>query len=77
MQGNAKHSWCKYNGLFVNSPVVFIVMIIFSLSIKTCPKTCLPRVHLRQITLLKGYIRPKEQPVVFMIIIYALRFGAN
>ena len=29
-------------------------------------KTCLPRVNLRQITLLIGYIHPNEQPVIFI-----------
>ena len=30
------------------------------------PKTCLPRVNLRQLTLLKGYIHSNEQPVAFI-----------
>ena len=37
-----------------------------ALAIKTCLKTCLPRVNLWQITLLRGYIHPNEQPIVFM-----------
>ena len=28
--------------------------------------TCFPRVNLQQITLIRGYIRPNEQPVVFI-----------
>ena len=32
------------------------------LAIKTCLKTCLSRVSLQQITLLRGYIHPYEQP---------------
>ena len=36
----------------------------FTLAIKMCLKTCLPRVNLRQITLLGSYILPNEQPVV-------------
>jgi len=39
----------------------------FTLAIKICLKTCLPRVNLRQITLLRGYIHPTEQPVVFRL----------
>ena len=31
-----------------------------------CLKTCLPRVNLRQITLLRGYIHANEQPVIFI-----------
>ena len=38
----------------------------FTLAIKICLKTCLPRVNLQQITLLRGYIHPNEQPVVFI-----------
>ena len=38
----------------------------FTLAIKICLKTCLPRVNLRQITLLRGYMHPNEQPVVFI-----------
>ena len=38
----------------------------FTLALKTCLKTCLPRVNLRQITLLRGYIHPNEQPVIFI-----------
>ena len=34
--------------------------------IKICFETCLPRVNLRQITLLTDYIHPNEQPVVFI-----------
>ena len=30
------------------------------------PQSFLPRVNLRQILLLRGYIHPDEQPVVFM-----------
>ena len=30
------------------------------------PQNCLSLVNLRQITLLRGYIHPNEQPVVFM-----------
>ena len=30
------------------------------------PQTCLPRVNLRQITLQRGYIYSKEQPVEFI-----------
>ena len=40
--------------------------VIYTLAIKICLKTGLPRVHLRQITLMRGYIRPNEQPVVFI-----------
>ena len=29
-------------------------------------KTCLPRVNMRQITLLRGNTHPNEQPVVFI-----------
>ena len=38
----------------------------FTFASKICLKTCLPRVHLQQITSLRGYIHPNEQPVVFM-----------
>ena len=38
----------------------------FAFDIKTCLKTCLRRGNLRQITLLKGYVGPNEQPVVFI-----------
>jgi len=38
----------------------------FTLAIKVCLETCLPRVNLRQRTLLTGYIHPNEQPVVFI-----------
>ena len=38
----------------------------FTLAIKTCLKTVLPRDTLLQITLLRGYIQLNEQPVVFM-----------
>ena len=31
-----------------------------------CLKNFLPRVNLRQITLLRGYIHPNEQPVIFI-----------
>ena len=48
----------------------------FALAIETCLKTCLPRVNLPQIILLRGYIHPNEQPVVF--IQYMLcRFAAH
>ena len=36
------------------------------LAIKICLKTCLPRINLRQIILLRGYIHPNEQPVIFI-----------
>ena len=38
----------------------------FTLAIKTCLKTVLPRDTLLQITLLRGYIQLNEQPVVSM-----------
>ena len=38
----------------------------FTLAMKICLKTCLPRVNLRQITLLRGYKHPNEQPVIFI-----------
>ena len=40
---------------------------VIYLAIKTCLKTCLPRVTLRQINLLRCYIHPNEQPVVFIL----------
>ena len=39
---------------------------LFTLAIKICLKTCLPRVNLRQITLLRGYIHPNKQHIVFI-----------
>ena len=41
-----------------------------TLAIKTCLKTCLPHVHLQQITVLRGYIHPSEQPVVFILLMF-------
>ena len=38
-----------------------IRVTLFTLAIKICLKTCLPRVNLRQKTLLRGYIHPNEQ----------------
>ena len=35
-------------------------------AIKICLKTCLPRVNLRHIILLRGYVHPNKQPVVFL-----------
>ena len=40
----------------------------FTLAIKTCLKTCLPRVNLRQITLLRDYTHPKEQTIVTAVL---------
>ena len=37
-----------------------------TLAIKICLNTCLPRVNLRQITLLRDYLHPSEQHVVFI-----------
>ena len=39
----------------------------FTFAVKTCRKTCLPRVNLRQINLLRCYLHPNEQPVVFIL----------
>ena len=39
---------------------------LFTLAIETCLKTCLPRVNLRQITLLRSCIHLNEQPVIFI-----------
>ena len=43
-----------------------VLVTRFTLTIKTSLNTCLPRVNLRQITLLRGYIHPNEQAVVFI-----------
>ena len=40
--------------------------VIYTLALKVWLKTCLPRVNLRQITLLRGYIHPNDQPLVLM-----------
>ena len=69
---NAKHLWHNYHGLFVNFYVVVIVKSCLQfrslhellrlyksmLSIYSY-KTCLPRVYLRQITLLTYPLRPQ------------------
>ena len=41
-----------------DSDVVVFLSDRFALAIKTSLRTCLPRVNLRQITLLRGYIHP-------------------
>ena len=38
-------------------------MSIVTFAVKTCLKTCLPRVNLLQISL---YIYPNEQPIIFI-----------
>ena len=51
----------KYYGFFINHCHGCTTVTRFTLTIKICLKTRLPRVNLRQITLLRGYIHPKEQ----------------
>ena len=74
--------WCQCYGLFVRlscgdyceellkipfSTLKYHAAVTwFAFDIKTCLKTCLRRGNLRQITLLKGYVGPNEQPVVFI-----------
>ena len=58
----------KYNVFLINHchGLWRTTLTWFTLAIKICLKTCLPRVNLRQIILLRGYIHPNEQAVVFI-----------
>ena len=49
-----------------NAIKYYVLYKSLTLAIKICLKTSLPGVNLRQITSLRGYIHPNEQPVVFM-----------
>ena len=51
------------------------IITLFTLTLKPCLKIGFTRVNL-QITLLRGYIHPNEQPVVLMIL-HLLRMRRN